>query len=243
MPTPPAMSATRACRRAALVSPPEGPSTITRVPGGTRRAAAVVTELLDRDAQPTPVRRGRQGERVGLPPVPAGEEAPMQDWPESSAAGRGRPADLKGDHAGRLGHHPLDPQPVAQRARHRQDDAKADERRQRQRVQRPPVRARDRLAQELVTGGQLVAEAERDRDVGAHVDGVPHPVGEPPADRHHRGDHDRHEQGEGDRRQQDPRVAGQQIARLARDGDVVGQGVAGGGQHGERRSARGTGSR
>ena len=35
MPTPPAMSATRGCRRAALVSPPDGPSTITRVPGGS----------------------------------------------------------------------------------------------------------------------------------------------------------------------------------------------------------------
>ena len=35
MPTPPAISATRGWRRAALVNPPDGPSMITRVPAGS----------------------------------------------------------------------------------------------------------------------------------------------------------------------------------------------------------------
>ena len=113
--------------------------------------------------------------------------------------------DLQRDDAGRLGHHALDPQAVAQRARHRQDDPEADERRHGRGVQRPPVRTRERLVQELVTGGELVAEAERDRDVGADVQGVPHAVGEPPAHHHHGAEHDRHEQRERDGGQQDAR--------------------------------------
>ena len=41
MPTPPAISATRGRRRAAAVKLPNGPSAITRVPGGIARSAAV----------------------------------------------------------------------------------------------------------------------------------------------------------------------------------------------------------
>ena len=41
MPTPPAISATRGRRRAAAVNVPNGPSAITRVPGGIARSAAV----------------------------------------------------------------------------------------------------------------------------------------------------------------------------------------------------------
>ena len=41
IPTPPAISATRGRRRAAVVNAPNGPSAITRVPGGIARSARV----------------------------------------------------------------------------------------------------------------------------------------------------------------------------------------------------------
>ena len=84
--------------------------------------------------------------------------------------------DLDRDDARSLGHDALDAQAVAQRADGREHDPAADERRHRRGVQRPPVGLGDGLALELVAGGELVAEPERDREVRADVQRVPDAV-------------------------------------------------------------------
>ena len=69
-------------------------------------------------------------------------------------------ADLHRDDAGRAGRDPRDVQAMdGERADHREHDPERDDREERRPVERPPVGARDRLALELVPGGELVVNA------------------------------------------------------------------------------------
>ena len=74
--------------------------------------------------------------------------------------------------------------------------------------------------------GELVAERERDREVGVEVQVVPRLVAQPLARRACRHDTDAEEQGVRDGRHQYVGVADQQGAGLADDGGVRGDGVA-----------------
>ena len=173
---------------------------------------------------------------------PRARKRQCSDWPDAHRqALEPHAADLDRDDARRLGHDALDPQPVAQRARDREHDAQADERAERDGVQRPPVGAGDGLALELPAGGELMAEGQRDRQVGRDVQRVPHPVGEPAPDGHDRADDDDHQQAEPDGGQQDARVAREQVVGLPGQRDAVVERVAGGDEHGvgqEQREAR-----
>ena len=90
-------------------------------------------------------------------------------------------ADLERDDAGGLPHHALEPQAMAQGPRDREHDPERDDRCQRRRVQRPPVRAGGGLMLELVAGGELVAERQCHREVGIEVQVVPRLVAQPAA--------------------------------------------------------------
>ena len=228
------MSATRGVPARGARQPARRPLDDHARPGRQRREPArVVADVLDRDAQPPPVRRGRQRERMRLPPVPARQEAPVQRLARAHRqALEPHAADLDRDDPRRLGHHALDPQPVAQRARDGEHQPQADQRPQRDGVQRPPVRAGDGLALELPAGGELMAEAQRDREVGRDVQRVPHAVGEPAADGHDRADDDDHQQAEPDGGQQHARVAREQVVGLAGQRDAVVERVAGRDEHG-----------
>ena len=165
MPTPPAISATRGRRRAAVVKPPNGPSAITRVPGRERaQAGGVVADALDRDPQPQAVRRRRERERVRLPPAVAGEEAPEEELARARArAGRaGGRRSATDTTPGASSTTRSTRRPWRRLRATGSTSRKPTIARQRGDVEAGPVGARQRLADERGAGGELVAERERD---------------------------------------------------------------------------------
>ena len=122
MPTPPAISATRGRRRAAAVKAPNGPSAITRVPGGIVPQASVKSPTpltVIRSRRPSGAADSENGcashqrSRVRKRQVkncPARAPQPVE----------AHAADLDGHDARRLLDHARDPQAVAQAADERQ---------------------------------------------------------------------------------------------------------------------------
>ena len=116
---------------------------------------------------------------------------------------------------------------MAQGPRDREHDPERDDRCQRRRVQRPPVRAGGGLMLELVAGGELVAERQCHGDIRAEMHRMPRPIPEAAAHQDDRRHDHRDEDPQRDRRQQHARVAREQVAQLAAERDAVLERVTG----------------
>jgi hypothetical protein len=124
IPTPPAISRVPGRVRCSEVNAPYGPSTKARLPTGTfRRPALVLPAAFAVRRSPCAVRRRRQGEGVGQPPVVVSGEPPDaelarpgREFVEVSAG------DVHGDHVVRLRHHGRDAEPVVGVAPQRHGD-------------------------------------------------------------------------------------------------------------------------
>jgi hypothetical protein len=97
-------------------------------------------------------------------------------------------------------------------------------------VQGIPVGSGERVADELRAGGELVAEGERDRQVGVEMDEVPRLVAQTAP--HGGGDRDADQQHESGRRRDHAGELLDQPARLLEHAGPVGDRVAGGDQRG-----------
>ena len=201
MPTPPAMSATRGAAGAARGERAE------RALGDHARARAAARagrrvkspSVLDRDAQPPAVGRGRERERMRLPPAVAREEAPGKNWParaprRSSATPPISSETTPGATSGTT---------RSTRSRWRRPRASGTPSREPTSaasvadVERATSRrGRPALPDEVRAGGELVAERQRDREVGVEVHEVPRLVAQPAADDRDRADDDADQQHE-----------------------------------------------
>src|SRR5438552_1048602 len=149
-----------------------------------RQVRRVVTDDLDGQPQPLPVRRGGQRERVRLPPAAAGQEPPAEVLAGPRPQLRQPPAaDVDGHHVGRFRYHLGDHQPVAEvepeRRQHPAPGKAADD----EGVQRGPVPPAEVPAGQLLPVGELVAVAEQQDQVRGQVQEVPRLVGQYPPDR------------------------------------------------------------
>ena len=143
--------------------------------------AAVVAEVLDRDAEVARVGAGRQRVGVGVPPHLRREEAPAEELPAADAQRvEVASADPDADRVARLADDGVHAQVVAQRAVDRGADAEHDEGAEGHGVHADPDPARPVVRGELLAEQHLVQEGERDREVEVEVRDppglVPHPA-------------------------------------------------------------------
>ena len=176
----------------------------------------MVADVLHRDPQQVGAGRGGQRVRVRRPPHRPGQEAPAEELPGlRRKLVEVRAADVDRDHARALGldpdHGELVPGERAQRDR----DPVPQHQDGHGQVHRRPPEPRGQVVDERRADGELVAEGQRDGQVGVQVQVVPGLVANPPPRRAHRDDAYAEQQESGHRRHQHVRVLGEQRGRLA----------------------------
>ena len=229
MPTPPASSsAGLAAARARREERAEGP--LREDPGARPERAqhvARVADVADRDPHQVVARQRRQRVRVRLPPQPAGEEPPAEELARGGVELAQVPsADIDRNGAVRLFAHARHDPAVAGEVADRDDDPVPDDQRRGRDVQQFPGEPGGRVLDEGGAVGELVAERQRDRQVGVEVQVVPGLVAEPTPQRPQRGEPHPEQQEVADGRHQHVGVGGEQRRRLADHVRVRGQRVA-----------------
>ncbi len=196
------------------------------------KAPRVVTGRLDGQPQEAPVRRGRQRERVGLPPAAGREEPPAEELAGLRAQRLQVPArDVHRDDARGLAPDGGDPHAVPQRQPQWPTGAEREQARRDRQVRAAPGHARDPVVGELGADRELMGEGEQHRQVGVQMQVVPGLVRQPAPHGARREPAHPDQQRQGNRGHEHVRFVEHHARGLARHPDVRCHGVPGHDQH------------